>query len=473
MMKAQNETDVARFMHFDFGGTARFNAMGGAMGALGGDVSTLMTNPAGMGIYRSSEFTLSPTFVPMTGLADFYGNSSSQSELNFNLNNFGYVRAFEMNDKGKWKYLQFGLSYVPLKNLNADYTIRGQHNDGSLSQEIAADAFGILSDDLEGQDPFYIFPAYDTFLIDPDSTTSALDYVSAIPVGTQIDQETRLNRRGRVSETVFAGSANYNDKLYLGFGIGYNKVVFDEYMDYQETVLDTGVTDLISFSMIQDVEMRGSGINIKLGAIYRVSDLLRIGGAYTSPTWNFMNTSWNTSISTYFNDGQRYTRNAPALGSNDYYMTTPARMMASIGFVLGKRGLFDVDYEYVDYAGGKLGSYRPTPIDFSASNSALRSNMRSVGNLRAGLELRHEQWSLRGGYAYYPDPYQEGKISMDANKTIISGGLGYRKDQVNVDLGIRNTRFGTDYQSYAPDKLQVAQLDESQTAIILTFGLKF
>ena len=471
--KAQNETDVARFISTDFGGTARFNAMGGAMGALGGDASAIVFNPAAMGLYRSSEFSFSPTFVPMSSTSVFYGQETSQNDFNFNVNNVAYIRAFEMENKGKWRFLQFGLSYVPLKNLNADQVIQGAHSDGSLSQEIAADAFGMDPDNFEANDPFYIFPAYQTYLIDPDTLSSALDYVSAIPVGTRIDQKSVLNRRGRIGETVFAGSANYDDRLYLGFAFGFNKVVYDEFVDYQEVVLDTGVTDLTGFTMVQDVEMRGSGIDLKMGAIYKLTDNVRIGASYTSPTWNFMNTSWNTSITTTFNDGERYTQAAAAIGSNDYYMTAPSRLLGSVGFVLGKRALIDIDYEYVDYAGAKLRSYNPTPIDFSNANSALQSNMVSVGNIRTGLELRHEAWSLRGGYAFYPDPYKSGAISNSADKTIISGGIGYRRNNTTIDMAIKSTRTGSDYFAYAPDRLEVAQIDEGQTAIIISVGLRF
>jgi long-subunit fatty acid transport protein len=470
---AQNETDVARFISTDFGGTARFNGMGGAMGALGGDASTLMYNPAGMGVYRSSEFSISPTFVPMSSSTSFYGSDTRQGDFNVNLNNFGYIRATELKDKGQWKMVQFGLSYIPLKNLNTNHTIQGRHRDGSLSQEIASDAMGLDPNNFESNDPFFIFPAYQTYLIDPDTSTTAFDYISAIPVGTLIEQKTVLNRRGRIGETVFAASCNYNDKLYLGAALGYNKVVYDEFMDYQELVVDTGVTDLKGFTMVQDVEVRGSGIDLKVGAIYKVTDMLRLGASYTSPTWNYMTTSWNTSITTGFNDGSSYTQSAAAIGANDYYMTAPSRLMGSIALVLGKHALLDIDYEFVDYSGAKLRSFEPNPIDFSAANSEIQNSLVSVGNIRTGLEIRHQGWSLRGGYAVYPDPYRPESKTNDASKNIISAGLGFKKEQVSIDMAIKNTSYGSDYFAYASDGMQAAQVDERQTAIIMTFGLRF
>ena len=118
---AQNETDVTRFITTDFGGTARFNAMGGAMGALGGDPSTLFSNPAGMGVYRSGEFSISPTFVPMRSDALMYGRLSNQNEFNFNLNNLAYINVYPFENKGRWKMGQLGFSYAQIKNLNGDY----------------------------------------------------------------------------------------------------------------------------------------------------------------------------------------------------------------------------------------------------------------------------------------------------------------------------------------------------------------
>ncbi|MDA0973563.1 MAG: outer membrane protein transport protein [Bacteroidetes bacterium] len=470
---AQNETDVTRFITTDFGGTARFNAMGGAMGALGGDPSTLFTNPAGMGVYRSGEFSISPTFVPMRSDALMYGRLSNQNEFNFNLNNLAYINVYPFENKGRWKMGQLGFSYAQIKNLNGDYVVSGEHSDGSLSHEIAQDAFGMLPADFEFDEPFYVSPAYQTFLINPDTTTSELDYISAIPDGTRIDQLSVLSRRGRVGETTVGGSLNYDDKLYLGMGIGFTRIVYDEYLDYQEVILDTALTDLNAFSMIQDVEMRGTGLNFRFGAIYRPVDKIRIAGSYTTPTWTSMTTAWTTSISTFFDDGERYTWNADANGYNEFNMTSPSRLMGAIGLVLSKSVLLNAEYEYVDYAGAKLRSSNQTPIDFGASNSALQSELISVGNLRAGVEYRYGTLSLRGGYAFFPSPYQEGRVINNNDRTVLSGGLGYRKDKTSVDLAYRRTSFGTDFYAYAPESLQVAQIDEVQNSIILSLGFRF
>ena len=61
--EAQNEIQALRYSQYTLFGTARYQGMGGAMDALGGDFSAASVNPAGLGIYRKSEASFTPSFV--------------------------------------------------------------------------------------------------------------------------------------------------------------------------------------------------------------------------------------------------------------------------------------------------------------------------------------------------------------------------------------------------------------------------
>ena len=87
VLSAQNSADALRFSQFGIGGTARTIAIGGSIGALGADFSVISTNPAGLGAYRGSEFTMTPSLFLNNvdaNLVDGGTNPSGQNITNFN-----------------------------------------------------------------------------------------------------------------------------------------------------------------------------------------------------------------------------------------------------------------------------------------------------------------------------------------------------------------------------------------------------
>ncbi len=165
---AQNEVDAFDFTSIDYGGTARFIGMGSSMGALGGDLSVLTTNPAGLGLYRSAEVSVSPTFVSSNSTSSYLGEQNDADDLNFTINNIGYAQVYP-NEDGPWKMVQFAIAMNRLKDLHTDYRIEGTQAESSLLDFVSAEATsaGFFPDELEENQPFLAFPAYDTYLINP------------------------------------------------------------------------------------------------------------------------------------------------------------------------------------------------------------------------------------------------------------------------------------------------------------------
>jgi long-subunit fatty acid transport protein len=339
---------------------------------------------------------------------------------------------------------------------------------------VSAEALGVDTLDLFDFDPFYIEPAYFGFLINPFVDGSGgLFYEGVIPAGTELEQQVSISNRGRVSETVFAGSVNYDDRLYLGFSMGFQRAVRDELMRFTETVVDTSATELDFFELNQDLEVRGDGVNFKFGAIFRATDNIRIGGSYTTPTWYSFSNTWSTDWYSKFDNGDTYSVPSEAIGLNDYRLRTPSRLTGSLGLIIGKQGLINVDYEYLNFSGAKFKRSGGSNIDFTRENVEIARQYTPVGNVRIGGEYRYNAMSFRGGFGYYPSPYEAGLTLNSADKYIYSGGIGYRKDRLNIDIAYRWTTFQRDYYPYDPDIIDPAAIQIDNYSILATLGVRF
>jgi hypothetical protein len=181
-MLAQNEIDALRYSQLSFGGTARYSGMAGSFGALGADFSCLSSNPAGIGVYRKGEFTLSPLGSNQSTSSVFNGTTSDDSYFNIGVSNFGLVFARNLEsaeNKSGWKFFQLGFGMNRLANYNTQITMTGIN---SVSQmDIWRDqSNGTIPANL---DPFGSNLAYQTYLIDTVPGSKGTQYYSALSPG--------------------------------------------------------------------------------------------------------------------------------------------------------------------------------------------------------------------------------------------------------------------------------------------------
>ncbi len=465
-VNAQNEVDALRYSQTTFGGTARSMAMGGAFGALGADFSSLSTNPAGIAMYKKSEFTLTPSFYRGKTSSSFYGTSNDDSKYNLNISNVGLVIAFEPNkriSKSGWKNFQFGIGMNRYANFNNRMMIEGYNNSSSMLSMFADEAHGIAPSDLSS---FDLGLAYDTDLI--FDTVGNNEYHNDMPNGGVL-QSKSVTTNGCINEIVLSFGANYNDKLYFGATIGLPQLRYFEESTYSETNTDYPDNYFNSFTYNQNLETKGNGINLKLGMIYRPADWVRIGAAIHTPTfYNYMRDKWSSSITSHFNDGKSYSADSPQ-GTFDYTLETPMRAIGSLAFIIGNYGVISGDYEYVDYSNAKL---RSDDDDFVDANNAIRNNYQDQSNIRLGTEWRvGPQFSIRGGYALYGSPYKSG--INDAERTSYTGGLGYREQSFFVDFAYVLTQSNEKYYLYNYTGLPAVKNDLTNNNFILTLGFKF
>ena len=461
---AQNETDALRYSQLNFRGTARSAAMSGAFGALGGDFSVLSTNPAGIAIYRKSEFTFTPGFFSQKTTSNFKDNQLDDYKYNVNFSNAGIVLAYyEPETKKAWKGIMFGFGYNRLNNFNQRISMTGKNSDNSLLDVYLSDATN-SGGDTSAMDPFGTQLALNTLAIWRDSASGNFYHHMQGSYGEE--QSKQITSSGSMGETIFTLGGNYDDKLYMGMTIGIPHIRYDEESNYTETADTNALNGFKSFELNQDLKTTGTGFNFKFGMIYKPNDIVRIGGAFHSPSYFQMHDDWNSNMTTHFsNPTESFTSTSPQ-GTFDYSLVTPMRAIGSIGFVINKMGLIGAEYEFVDYPSASLSSSK---YKYLNENKAIRNNYIEGNNFRIGTEWKLQPMSIRAGAAYYSSPYKAGGGSrMD-----YSAGIGFRDENFFLDFAYVFSQSSQNYYFYDSSKTSPSSNDSNSSSVLMTLGFKF
>ncbi len=469
---AQNEMDALRYSQLGFGGTARVMAMGGAFSALGADFSVLSTNPGGIGLYKSSEFTLTPSVYTGKTESSYFGSTYDDSKYNFNVSNAGMVYAFELGETG-FTHCQFAFGINRTNNFHNRSLIYGFNPTNSMADQFVSLANGTHYDNLYG---FNTQLAFNTYVI--DTAGGSTNYTNPITGGVQ--QEKYTTTRGSMNEFVLSFGGNYEDKLYVGATVGFPYLRYQEESMYMEsdTASTGGIPNFNYFKYNEDLTTTGNGVNFKFGMIYRPIDLVRIGLALHTPTWYSMHDSWQTWMSSDMENGNFFEDESP-LGVFDYNLTTPWRAIGSIAFVIGKHGIITGEYEFVDYAEASLRAKLPGE-SFMEENNRIRNNYTTATNIRVGGELRLDAISIRGGFAHYGSPF-DSSMDNDGARTSFTGGIGFRQQAFFLDLAFVHTVSQENYYLYDPEiinawtgtELQAVNNSFTKTNVLMTIGYKF
>lgn len=465
--QAQNEVDALRYSMSTIAGTARYVSMGGAFGALGADFSTLSTNPGGIGLYKKSEFTISPSYYIGSTNSDYYGKSINDNKHNFNLGNVGIIVSNERGN-GVISNFQYGFGLNRINNFNNRMLVEGYNNSSSIIDTYVNDANGIYYDDLQYY-PYDLEPAWQTYLID---TIEGFEnqYYGVIQPGGDILQRKEINSWGSINEMVFSMGANIGDKIYIGGTLGFPFIRYFEESTYVEEDAQNIHYDFKSLRLTQNLKTTGSGFNVKFGTIVRATNWLRLGGAIHSPTWyNNMKDSWWTDLSTEFDNGDYYNYRSPN-GNYTYELNTPWKAIGSAAFIIGRSLILSAEYEYLDYTSIKL---RARDYNFYNENNAIREKYAITQNIKLGSEFRVKHFALRAGYSIFGSPFKEGV--NDAQTTNYSVGFGFRDKNYFLDFGYVLSVRNEDYYLYGSENIVLEPVKNEHMAsnFLVTLGLRY
>ncbi|MEO8733241.1 MAG: hypothetical protein ABI373_02810 [Flavobacteriales bacterium] len=470
----QNEEDVLRYSDITPGGTARSWALGGAFGAVGGDASSASTNPAGFGLYNTSEISFTPQFEVNGAKDTYYGNTTADNDNRFSFGNLSLILSYP-NDKGSdWRSGVFGISFDRQASYYQDQHAVAMDVPSTILDQFVNEANGTPPSSLSDLYPFTSNLAYQTYGMDPLDTMSN-SYVSAIPSGSSVGQDHTISTSGRLNTTSFFYAANYLDKLYIGASLGLTGVRYDQKTVHREYT-DASV-DLKDLAYTENLATNGSGIDLKFGVIGRATDNLRLGFSFHSPTWLQLSDAYSYSMTTGFRSSvggvSSYAQTSPD-GSYNYRIRTPWSLLASAAYVAGKHGLVSVDYEYKDFRQAKLNSSSGITdnYDFSMENGAINADFRATSSIRLGTEWRSGGWYFRGGWGIWPDAYTDNDPRHGTSYMRYTAGVGFRNQHVSIDLtGVYGTR-NTNYFQYDPSLVDATQARLTDTRGMVTFAYR-
>jgi hypothetical protein len=497
---AQTPEDAIKYSWLTQGGTARTMAIGGAIGSLGGDVTAAFVNPAGIGFYKTGEFSFTPSFGLKNTNSNFRGNNFDSKKNNFSILSIGYVAAGK-NYKTETSTSAFSFGFMQTANFNQNVYYKGLNNYSSYSEQFAEEFVNSklsINDALNTQSavPYTVAPALYTYLIDTVRIGGVLKVKAApetiLEKGQALQQEFTKNTKGGMYELGLSYAVNDGKKWLGGLALGIPIVHLVSSTTVSESDTSIGTTNNFkSFTYTDDYTTSGVGINLKAGLIYRPKDYIRIGLALHSPTFMGLTDERITTLTTQlrnptntfnvtsdeFTNGKkgeaRYIQNAPwkAILSASY-------VFREIEDVTKQRGFISADIEYVKHSSSKFKSNaeEPTADDkayYKQLNGVVKDLYKGNINAKIGAEVKFNTIMARLGFGYYGNPYKDAPIK--ANKLVYSGGLGYRNKGYFVDLTyayLNNKDFDVPYRLQNAETIY-SSLKNTKHNIVATVGVKF
>lgn len=455
---AQDISDAMRYAQDNMNGTARFNSMGGAFGALGGDFSSLNINPAGSIIFSKSQIALSLSSASIKNKSKYFGTNTDEDNVVFDLNQLGGVYVFDNEDKkSDWKRFSLALNYENRNNFDnqiytsgtnpnksiADYFLYYANSNGGISLsnlelqvgESISDLYGYLGSNY-GFGAQQAFLGYQAYIIDPATDYDEIsnrNYVSLVPQGGNYYHENYIESSGYNGKLSFNAATQYKDKLFIGINVNSHFSDFKQTTSFYEKNSNNLTNGIQRIRFDNELYTYGNGVSFQIGAIAKLNKEVRVGLAYESPTWYELNDELSQRVIAVSADalGELPSDNVNPNVINlyeTYQLQTPSKWTGSFAYIFGKSGLVSIDYSIKDF-----GSTQFEPeVDFRTLNSKINSSLGQSGELRIGAEYRLKEWSLRGGYRMEQSPYKnQGSVG---DLTSYSTGFGYNFGTTRLDL---------------------------------------
>ncbi len=521
---AQSAVDAYTLGTNEIRGTARFMSMGGAFTALGGDLSSLNQNPAGIGVYRSSEVgaTLDINFQSTKTDPAFDGFRSKESQTKAYCNNFGYVGTAYLG--GAMPTFSWGVTYNRTASFDRLYSGYNPSTDVSLSDYIAAYTTndGVKYTDMDFASDYNPYLdsgidwlstlAYNSWMINPTGLTS---YQGLSGNGTVGDALFNVRERGYIDEYNISFGGNVENIVNWGISFGITDLDYTRLTYYSESMENALIPNATAeqprgnagFDMSNYKHISGSGWNIKAGVIVKPINEFRIGFAVHTPTWYRLDQSYEASVDySYLNPALAEDRNNPLSGSENtenafrpWRLNSPWKLMFGAAAVIGSQAIVSIDYEYDAYGSMKTKTPRFDSYGYISSfesndylNDDISNYFKGSSMIRLGVEYRvTPQFSLRAGYNYRTtnvknDAYDNNieiftsgtdpSYTFDKDMYAISFGLGYKYKSWYIDAAYvyrhRESKFSA-FTSYGEFNAPSWKVQDNNSSLVLSTGFKF
>lgn len=482
-VKAQQASDALRYSNNQYLGTARSIGVGNSMSVLGGDFSSISINPAGLATYRASDLSISFGYLNNNTIAQLSGGGNTEwnelaSKMTFN--NIGLVLSSQPMGNSKWKTGNFAIGFNRLNDFNRTIYYQGS-SPGSIVTLFKNQASAGIWDDYGNALAYEAEALFDSTIGGVKRYYSDFDGKE----GAAVNRSQSVKTSGRTTEMVISYAGNFDEKLNVGvtLGIPFVKYTYDNI--YNENDQNSTVPFFNSLGYKDKYKADGTGVNLKIGAIYKPSQAVRIGASIHSPSSIQFSESHTTDFEYNYttNSGKTYNNLAQSPeGISKYNINTPWKAIGSVGFIAGKNGFITAEAEYVNYSSAKIRFETPDSIgsqriqelkDYENTiNNKIKAQYQSVVNIRLGGEIVLDIFRLRAGV----------NVLGNANKTdggvrmIYTAGAGVRGQHYYFDMAYRNEKQNFNYQPYlASEAARQPNVDVTpvQHSLVATIGFRF
>ena len=470
------------------------------MGSLGGEISSNFVNPAGLGLYRTNEFVITPGLRFLLDKSNYLGTKTSASSVsNFNLGTSGLVTS-HMGPNGASNV--FSIAVNRTANFNGNIHYKGQ-NDYSSASEQYVEEFAYSGFDINGGigSPALSYGtrmALYTSLIDTATVNGSLQVIGQPQKAGQLFQDNNIRTKGGITEIALNLATGIEGKWFIGGGLGIPIMNYTRYQTFTESDA-TGNTnnDFESFIYRETFTSKGWGLNAKLGVLFKPDNAWRVGFALHTPTifgvTDEIHSSMITRTENYTSLQQvsissdsldRIVGIDPPANSVNYNLYTPWKFVLSGSYVFGgeatdvkqQKGFVTADLEYTTTRSSR---FKPADDNsenqsdyFNSINESVKNYYKSTLGVRLGGELKFNTLMARAGVAYYTSPYRDKELTAD--RLFLSAGIGYRNSGMFVDLAyVAGFSRDVNFPYRLQDKANVfALLKENGGSLIMTVGFK-
>ncbi len=483
-INSQNIYDAINYNFSNDLGNSRFTSMGGAFGALGGNLSAISTNPASGAVFELSRAGGSITLENNSMKSNYFNTNNETDRTNIHYQG-GMVYVFKNYGGGNLKKFAFGINVQSTNSFSSDLLITGR-GDQSIDNFFLNNSLGLSISDLSvnsnesvtgvyrwlGNNYGYYaqqaFLGYQSYLLNYSDTDNNFYSLAKYDNGVNITNE--VFSRGFNNKISINLSGLVKDNFHFGFNVNIYEIdLTKDNIHYEDGFDEDSSVRYIDFRNY--LYTRGGGLSLQLGMIYKLRNV-RIGVSYESPTWFKIEDELEQEIEVQTIDkitNEIYTDivDPSIINVYEYNYKAPSKLTLSLASIIKNMFILSFDFDNQNYSSSKFGTKNDET--YKNLNLALKQNLTAVYNYRFGSEIRLNNLSIRGGFKHSNSPFNDSEIKLNSK----SFGIGFQFENSSLDIGFSSNNIKYNHQLFDSGLTNSAEINNSQFRTVISYNLIF
>lgn len=483
-INSQNIYDAINYNFSNDLGNSRFTSMGGAFGALGGNLSAISTNPASGAVFELSRAGGSITLENNSMKSNYFNTNNETDRTNIHYQG-GMVYVFKNYGSGNLKKFAFGINVQSTNSFSSDLLITGR-GDQSIDNFFLNNSLGLSISDLSvnsnesvtgvyrwlGNNYGYYaqqaFLGYQSYLLNYSDTDNNFYSLAKYDNGVNITNE--VFSRGFNNKISINLSGLVKDNFHFGFNVNIYEIdLTKDNIHYEDGFDEDSSVRYIDFRNY--LYTRGGGLSLQLGMIYKLRNI-RIGVSYESPTWFKIEDELEQEIEVQTIDkitNEIYTDivDPSIINVYEYNYKAPSKLTLSLASIIKNMFILSFDFDNQNYSSSKFGTKNDET--YKNLNLALKQNLTAVYNYRFGSEIRLNNLSIRGGFKHSNSPFNDSEIKLNSK----SFGIGFQFENSSLDIGFSSNNIKYNHQLFDSGLTNSAEINNSQFRTVISYNLIF